>query len=258
MIKAFVALPRDIDDDEKKVTVRAHHKKPFEPSVLISQQPKGKPPERPKAGEAAAAPAGHDKKPMKPELPDFSKKFSRPGRAFDDVKLFFSAHHKLLAVVVVLALLMGALGSGMGRGVTGAVLGEVDPLVSCQQNITALASENAALTTALDATKKLNTQLNQQLATMAAKDTALTACQNDLTTVKGNLTRTEADLSKAQDDISSLQSTVVGYDVLAQNYANRYCCQLNLLGFNYKSYTVVDNNVVCLTSGTKTITCNTG
>lgn len=172
---------------------------------------------------------------------------------------------RLLIGVAALALIMGIAGSS----ITGFVVGpdEVEnltaQLTACQSNSTTLAAENTGLSDSLESYKDLNEQLSDEIDSYSSrldqKEASLSVCNSDLADSQGDLSSanslledTQDDLAAAQDDLDDIQDD---YDTLAQNFANRYCCQLRQLGFNYNAWAVADNNVVCLTSGTKAINC---
>lgn len=175
---------------------------------------------------------------------------------------------KLFVAVVILAAIVSVIsprltGFVLGPGAETSGANETVLLQDCQSNLTSYSSQLSQVQSALTEQKSLNSQLSTQIRdnsnTIVARESSLTTCQNDLlnkTTDLANaqvsLANTKNDLSSCQNSSSSMQSN---YDALAQNYANRYCCQLNALGFNYKAYAVVENNIVCLLSGTKAINC---
>ena len=180
----------------------------------------------------------------------------------------FFAHEKtlLFLVVVMLALVMGAVGSGL----TGAVLGLggqeenlTAQVIACQTNNSILVVEKATVEDSLGSCKDLNSQLSSQVSdyanTIKTRDDSMTVCQDELGSAKSSLSGTQSDLARAQATLeetrTDLDAAQGNIDALAQNYANRYCCQLRILGFNYNAYAVLDNNVVCLTSGEKLINC---
>lgn len=249
-----MALPKDVDDDKPKPaphTQQPHTRPaPQGPRIIIKK------PEQPPTKEEA-----------KSVVEALRETFRSVGKAARE-RLSKPKNHLALATIL-LFVAIGLTGATFTARVVGA--GAPDSFTLCQSNVSVLASEKAALENALDSIKNTNTQLAAQVRdlsnTISAREATVSACQAELATSKATISTLQGDsaskdsnLTKLQSDVSALNSSLASaqsnFDALAQNYANRYCCQLNSLGFNYQAYAIVDNNVVCLTSGSKNITCS--
>lgn len=245
-----MALPKDLREDEPK--------KPVAKLAAPTPQPKIQfnPFQKTQASGKTLAPAYGTS--IKIKFKNFGAKARR-----------LLGHEKsvLLLIVIMLALAMGAVGSGLtGAVLSGGAGGEEDltaQLIACQTNNTILLGEKTALESTLGSYKDLNSQLSSQVDdysdTIKTRDTSVTECQDELSSTKSSLSDAQSDLTRAQatleDTRDELDGAQANFDAMAENYANRYCCQLRVLGFNYNAYAAVDNNVVCLTSGEKLINC---
>jgi chromosome segregation ATPase len=149
-----------------------------------------------------------------------------------------------------------------GKGITGYII--VSDVASlAQQNLQECEAE---LSTATEERSQLEVSLKvceDELITIQSRaedlEEELHKYKNTLTTCNADLEITKDNLKSASTKVTELQEALKekekDYDILAENYANYYCCMRNLIEHtNFQTYAVTDNDVIC-GFGTKELSC---
>lgn len=185
-------------------------------------------------------------------------------------KPMISKEIKILIVAVVILFIIGVIGSRITSFIIKQP--EENELADCIANLTELENQNKELESLLNSSKNLNKQLADKLneysllvakhnETIAGYEAKLEIIRRDLDSKQADLSEIQSDLAIAQKDLEEakekLKNLQEKYDEIVQNYANYKCCLLNSLGlgYNYKSYEIVNNDVICLDFGSRTIEC---
>lgn len=204
-------------------------------------------------------------RPGSPKIPEFLRNIGR-NLAAKLKRAVDSREAQIFAVVILLAFVVSVSGPRISGLVTGLAADEQNlttQLISCQSNASSLQSAKNLADSSAQSQRDINNQLSRQIQdyadTIRARDASLGSCASDLANAKNDTVTASLKVSVAQSDLNKTQDQLaraqLDVNILAQNYANRYCCQLKQLGFNYNAFTVADNNVICLQTGTKALNC---
>jgi chromosome segregation ATPase len=103
--------------------------------------------------------------------------------------------------------------------------------------------------TEVSSCKSYNLALLEKIETCSSQKSELefNEKQNQL-----SLKNLESELQQTKNELLNLQSKYVSF---SQNSANNICCKTQIDNPNIRFYEIVDNKVVCLEGGTKTINC---
>ena len=169
-----------------------------------------------------------------------------------------SFYARISASVIALGVLIFVAGS-----LTGMFLAPSVSDTACEQSIGVYNQSNqglqSALNICLENNKILNDKADSCVVNLTRSNNELAKCKLDLNasnTQNADLAKQVTDLTSKNELIySTLQNLSSNYSALADNYAQRYCCQLVRWGFNYTGYSVSDNEVSCTATGGITLTC---
>ncbi len=178
---------------------------------------------------------------------------------------------KLLIVVMFLFIITGLVSSKITSYVTLSQTSEdeltkaTQDLTTCQADLSQITDKKEAIQQSLDTYKDVNDRLSSQVndctESIKSRDTLLTQCQNDMFNVRSNATDTSITLQTTKNALDTCNTNVQNaqntYNILIQRYANYYCClqQVTLKNPNLKYYEVINDDIVCLTTGTKEVNC---
>ncbi len=125
-----------------------------------------------------------------------------------------------------------------------------DDLILCKTDRSKLEAENKY------ASDLCNLQIKgfqQELDTLKTKQAEQAGAQ--ATATQQAATQCSVDLSET---LQKLVDTQQQFDTFVQNMARNVCCKLKFDNFNIKSYSLVNNKLVCLEEGGTTLNCALG
>tara|TARA_Y100000310_G_scaffold345354_2_gene464088 strand:- start:4328 stop:4864 length:537 start_codon:yes stop_codon:yes gene_type:complete len=137
----------------------------------------------------------------------------------------------------------------------------------CEGKLKNLDDRYDVITGSLGTCKELNQELIDRMEAANIKQATCTltveACEREDEELSETITKLQTEVSNTKIEISSLETSSTSqmknlterYSLLAQNTANNLCCKAKIDNENIGYYTVKNDKIVCLESGTQVIVC---